>query len=313
MPLRDVSPRFDVVNVSFAEPTSPTSGVMQFTPDGSTTEADFRAGMQALKARGQKVLISIGGANGQVQLTTASARNNFVTTMIDIIETYGFDGMDIDFEGHSLSFDFGDEDFRNPTTPLIVNTISAVRQICDHFGPDFLLTMAPETFFVQLGYRFYGGISPGADRRAGAYLPLIHALRDKLTFLQVQHYNSGPISGLDDQFYLPGVANFHVAMVDMLLKGFPIAGDSGKFFPPLRQDQVLIGLPATGLAGGGFTPVNEVQRALDCLVKAVNCASYNPGQSYPNLRGLMTWSINWDRFNNFEFSSSHRDYLDTLP
>jgi chitinase len=27
----------------------------------------------------------------------------------------------------------------------------------------------------------------------------------------------------------------------------------------------------------------------------------------------MTWSINWDRFNNFEFSSSHRAFLDGLP
>ena len=39
---------------------------------------------------------------------------------------------------------------------------------------------------VQVGYATYGG-------RAGAYLPVIHAVRDILTFLQVQHYNSGPV------------------------------------------------------------------------------------------------------------------------
>ncbi len=319
IPLRDVSSAWDVINISFAEPkTSSTDGEMAFELSSdfdaiNYTEAAFRSDIQVLQSQGKKIIISIGGAEGQVRLTTTSARDKFVSSMIRIIEAYGFDGMDIDFEGQSLSFNLGDTDFSNPTTPVIVNTIDAVRSVCNHFGNDFILTMAPETFFVQLGYSFYGGISEGADRRAGAYLPLIHALRDKLTFLQVQYYNSGPITALDNQFYTMGNSDFYVSLVDMLLQGFPITKDQSKFFPPLRPDQILIGVPATVNAGNGHTGSQGVITALDYLIKGNSFGGqYQLSQMYPDLRGVMSWSINWDKFENLSFSNAVRAYLDGL-
>jgi chitinase len=62
-------------------------------------------------------------------------------------------------------------------------------------------------------------------------------------------------------------------------------------------------------AGNGFTSVAEVHKSLDCLTKGANCGTYKPKAVYPDLRGLMTWSVNWDRHNGFEFSRSHRAYL----
>lgn len=314
--LRDVSPKFDVINVSFAEPTSGvTNGTIGFTPY-NYTDADFKADVAYLQSQGKKVIISIGGQNGQVQLPSTAARDNFVNSVTAIIEKYGFDGLDVDFEGHSLYLNPGDSDFKNPTTPVIVNLISALRTINDHFGTDnFYLTMAPETFFVQLGYTFYGGSCISCDNRAGSYLPVIYATRDILDWLQVQNYNSGPITGLDDQYHSMGSADFHVAMADMLLTGFPVAKNPNHFFPALRPDQVLLGLPASPNAGGGFTSVAEVQKALDALIKGIQLPSYKTRGSitgYPNFRGVMTWSVNWDKFNNFEFSNSHRAYLDGL-
>lgn len=313
IPIADVSDAFDAINVSFAEPTGNAPGDIGFVLDPAFDEQAFRDGIAAKQAAGKKVIISIGGALGQVQLETAEARTNFVNSMIAIIDEYGFDGLDVDFEGHSLYLNQGDDDFRNPTTPVITNLIGALQDLTSHYGNDFMLTMAPETFFVQLGYSFYGGTCSGCDRRAGAYLPVIYAMRDELNWLQVQNYNSGPITGLDDQYHTMGVADFHVAMVDMLLTGFTVAG-TGDFFPPLREDQVLLGLPANGNAGGGFTSVSEVHSALNCLIKLQGCGTYQPHTStgWSNLRGLMTWSINWDKFNNFEFSTEHREYLDAL-
>lgn len=56
--------------------------------------------------------------------------------------------------------------------------IAALKTLKARYGDDFVLTMAPETFFVQLGYQYYGtGKWGGQDPRAGAYLPVIHALR----------------------------------------------------------------------------------------------------------------------------------------
>ncbi|TJZ46266.1 chitinase [Streptomyces piniterrae] len=314
--LADVPDSWDIIDLAFGEPTSTTSGDIRFALcprtecPGVETEDEFKAAVKAKQAAGKKVLISIGGQNGQVQLTTTAARDAFVKSVGGIIDRYGLDGLDIDFEGHSLALDNGDTDFRNPTTPAIVNLISAVRTLKGKYGEKFTLTMAPETFFVQLGHQYYGsGPFGGQDPRSGAYLPVIHALRDDLTLLHVQDYNSGPIMGLDEQYHTMGGADFHIAMTDMLLAGFPVAGNKDNVFPALKPSQVAIGLPASTSAGNGHTPPAEVADALNCLTKNADCGGYRPHGSWPELRGLMTWSINWDRYNDWEFQKSFDAYF----
>ncbi len=316
--MADVPAAWDIINLAFGEPTSVTSGDIRFTQcpvaecPNVESEAEFIAAIRAKQAQGKKVLISIGGANGQVQLTTASARDAFVRSVSAIIDRYGLDGLDIDFEGHSLYLDAGDTDFRNPTTPVIVHLIDALRSLKSRYGSDFVLTLAPETFFVQVGYQFYGGAG-GGDNRTGSYLPVIHAMRDALTELHVQDYNSGPVMGLDNQYHNMGGADFHIAMTDMIKAGFPVA-NTGQTFPGLREDQIAFGLPAAVSAGNGYTAPAAVQQALNCLARNQNCGSYTlRGGASPAIRGLMTWSINWDRYYNWEFQNSHRPFLNSLP
>ncbi|GAA5038374.1 chitinase [Streptomyces siamensis] len=314
--MADVPDSWDVIDLAFGEPTSVTSGDIRFNRCPATecptveSDADFKAAIKSKQAAGKKVLISIGGQNGQVQLTTTAARDTFVSSVSKIIDTYGLDGLDIDFEGHSLSLDASDTDFKHPTTPVVVNLISALKTLKAKYGSKFVLSMAPETFFVQLGYQYYGtGKWGGQDPRAGAYLPVIHALRDDLTLLHVQDYNSGPIMGLDNQYHSMGGADFHIAMTDMLLTGFPVAGDANNVFPPLRPDQIAIGMPASTNAGNGYVAPAEVTKALDCLTKKTNCGSYATHGTWPGLRGLMTWSVNWDRFGSWEFSTNFDRYF----
>jgi chitinase len=314
--MADVPDSWDIIDLAFGEPTSTTSGDIRFTRCPVTecpsveSDTDFKAAIKAKQAAGKKVLISIGGQNGQVQLTTTAARDTFVSSVSKIIDTYGLDGLDIDFEGHSLSLDTSDTNFKSPTTPVIVNLISALKTLKAKYGSKFVLTMAPETFFVQLGYQYYGtGKWGGQDPRAGAYLPVIYALRDDLTLLHVQDYNSGPIMGLDNQYHSMGGADFHIAMTDMLLTGFPVAGDANNVFPPLRPDQVAIGMPASTNAGNGYVTPSEVTKTLDCLTRKTNCGSYATHGTWPGLRGLMTWSINWDRFGSWEFQRTFDGYF----
>jgi chitinase len=319
--MADVPSAWDIIDLAFGEPTSATSGDIRFALcpvsecPGVETEAQFKAAIAAKQAQGKKILISIGGQNGQVQLTTTAARDTFVSSVSAIIDRYGLNGLDIDFEGHSLSLNTGDTDFKNPTTPVIVNLISALRTLKQRYGSGFVLTMAPETFFVQLGYQFYGsGPFNGQDPRAGSYLPVIYAMRNDITVLHVQDYNSGPIMGLDNQYHNIGGPDFHVAMTDMLMAGFPVAGNTTNVFPGLREDQVAFGLPAAVSAGNGYTSPAGVQQAVNCLVRGTNCAGYTVRSGLnPNLRGLMTWSINWDRFYNWEFMNNHEPFLNALP
>ena len=308
--LTEVSADYDVVIVAFATPTVPSGSTMQFVPDPGIypTTAAFIADIQALQAEGRTVLISIGGAADPVVVDDSASAGEFVASMSGILDTYGFDGVDVDLEGGSLALDPGDVDYRVPTSPRIVCFIEALSTLMAMY-PDHVLSAAPETACVQGGYQAYGGIW-------GAYLPVIHALRERWTFIHVQQYNTGSMFGRDGTIYEPATADFHVAMADMLLGGFTVdVWGSAIPFEPLRQDQVAIGLPAGPLAGDGYTEPDVVRQALDYLISG----SPYGGQyiladpdGYPDFRGLMTWSVNWDSYYGWGFSSGYRGYLDSL-
>lgn len=299
-----MSPNFNVINVSFAETLS-DHATLTFVPF-QTTPAQFKADVAYLQSQGRRVHISIGGANATVELNTAAAKASFVSSLKNIIDTYGFDGIDIDLEGSSLSLNGGDTDFKNPTTPKVVNLISAIKEIMATYGSGFDLTMAPETAYVQGGQIAYGG-------PWGAYLPVIHAVRDQLDYIHVQHYNSGSMQGLDGKSYAQGTADFQVAMAEVLLKGFPIAGNASNLFPALRADQVAIGLPSSpAAAGGGYTQPADIVKALNYLTKGQSFGGQytlqTPG-GYSGFRGVMTWSINWDKTTSYVWSNAMKGYF----
>lgn len=309
--LRAVPKHYDVINVAFATPTTTAGATMRFAPTAGlySSKSKFIADVQALQKAGKKVLISVGGGNDPVIVKNSADARNFATSMVNIIKTYGFNGMDIDLEGNSLVLQAGDKDFRSPTTPQIVQFISGVKQVLAQF-PNMILTAAPETAFVQGGYRTYTGVW-------GAYLPVLHALRSKLTYVHVQHYNSGSMFGRDGKIYPAATADFHVAMAESLLAGFVVDAFGSKiFFPGFRPDQVLIGLPAsTRAASSGYTSAAVVQKALDYLyLGSPFGGNYKLAAAggYPRFRGLMTWSINWDVTANHQFSRPHRAYLDKV-
>ncbi|TGE28475.1 Ig-like domain-containing protein [Hymenobacter metallicola] len=309
--LRDVDSRYNVIDIAFATPVAYGDMTMTFTPT-QQTKTEFIADIRTLQSQGKKVLISIGGADAPVELNTTADKDKFVTSMKSIITEYGFDGFDIDLEGTSVILNSGDTNFKNSTTPKINNLVTAARELTTYFrgqGKDFWLTSAPEVQYVQGGYGNYG-------TAFGGYLPVLYGLRDLLTFVHVQYYNTGSQNALDDKIYGQGTADFIVSMTDMLLKGFPVARNAANFFPALRQDQVAFGLPATGNgaapAGGYVTPA-DVTKALNYLVKGISYGGqYVLNTTYPNLRGIMTWSINWDKTQNYPFVTNAYSFFSTL-
>jgi chitinase len=191
----------------------------------------------------------------------------------------------------------------------VVHLLEAVRRVRKSFGPDFILSLTPETVSVQGGHQAY-------SRAWGAYLPMIQGLRDELTYVQVQHYNSAPMLALDGSLYSQGTADFLVALADMLLEGFTLSGDHHRLFAGLRPEQVVIGLAASDEAArGGFTEPAEVQKALESLALGRSFGgNYAPGlrRAYPGIRGVMLWSINWDAAGGYRYSQSVRSCLDRL-
>ena len=289
IPVNQVDSRYTIVDIAFAVPEVGTDYKMEFIPD-QFSNATFLSHVQALQSQGKKVIISIGGAATQVSLDNISERDTFITTMGNILTTYGFDGIDVDLEGSSVSVTGGT--ISSPADAKIINLIDAIKQIMSNYyttnNKRLLLTMAPETAFVQGGMSAYGGIW-------GAYLPIIHALRDSLEILHVQLYNSGSMYGIDGNIYTQGTSDFIVAMTEAVIQGF---NTNGGMFMGLPANKVAIGLPACPLAaGGGYTDTTSVINAVQYLIGiGPKPGIYTLQQSggYPALRGMMTWSINWD-------------------
>jgi len=296
--LDSVDSRYNIIDVAFAVPQAGTDYQMEFIPE-QVSPAAFAMQVQNLQNQGRKVIISMGGATAPVSLDNTVERDSFVSSMTSIINFYGFDGIDIDFEGSSVSVSGGT--IASPVDAKIINLIDAVKQIMNNYyatyGKKMMLTMAPETAFVQGGMSAFGSIW-------GAYLPVIDALRDSLEILHVQLYNSGTMFGIDGNIYTQGTADFIVAMTEAVIQGF---NTSGGMFAGLPANKVAVGLPAcTNAAGGGYTDTASVKAALDYLLgKGPKPGTYTLVQSggYPTLRGMMTWSINWDAVNNCSSSS----------
>jgi chitinase len=96
--------RYNVIEIAFAIPTSPSDMTMLFTPNVVSQNVLINK-IQALQTQGKKILISIGGATTSIDLTTTINKNAFVSSMTAIIITYGFDGMDIDIENGKIKDD----------------------------------------------------------------------------------------------------------------------------------------------------------------------------------------------------------------
>ncbi len=306
--IRDVSPQWDVVIATFGAPVKGSTSLLHFSPAG-LNDADFNADVAYLKSKGKKVLISLGGGGEVVTLNTADDKRDFVESVTSIVEKYHFDGIDLDIETPSLFINPGDTDFRKPTTPSIVNLIDAVHQLRAHFGPGFMLSEVPEAAQTQAGMQAYGG-------QFGSFLPVIYGTRDILSFVDAQDYNTPPLEGLDGNYYFPGHADYHVALTEMLLHGFPVAGNAGTF-PSLPPEKVATGFISTPASARNYTGVPAIEDALRYLIEGQPYASaeykLRRPSGYPKFLGAMFWSINEDRENDYQMSNAIGPFLHRLP
>lgn len=304
-PIRDVSPQWDVILVAFAPPAeNAPEGTMRFAPPEGITPEQLKAGIASLQSRGKKVMISLGGGGRYFKLDDAKNIPNFVSSVAGIVREYGFDGVDIDFESPSLALVPEDTDFRHPVTPSVVNLIAGLRQLHEKFGPDFMISLVPEGTQVSAGAVTYGG-------QFGSYLPLVYALRDILSFVDVQEYNTPPLQGLDDNIYQTHEVNYDVAMSELLLHGFNVGGNPHMFFPPLPADKVAVGFLVK------YDTPELVKQTMQYLItgKKPDGVTYElrKREGYPQMMGAMFWTIDADRNQGYRYSNVIGPQLRAFP
>ncbi|MCL7428492.1 chitinase [Streptomyces sp. YS415] len=273
--LSDVQAQYDIIAVAFADATG-TPGAVTFNLDsaglGGYTVDQFKADVRAKQAAGKKVIISVGGERGTVSVNDSASATNFADSVYALMQEYGFDGVDIDLE-NGLNATY---------------MTQALRALSAKAGPSMILTMAPQTIDMQ--------------STSNSYFRTALNVKDILTVVNMQYYNSGSMLGCDGKVYSQGSVDFLTALACIQLEG------------GLDPSQVGLGLPAsTRGAGSGYVSPTVVNNALDCLAKGTNCGSFKPSRTYPDLRGAMTWSTNWDATAGNAWSNAVGPHVHALP
>ncbi|MFY4723925.1 chitinase [Streptomyces sp. LaBMicrA B280] len=273
--ISDVPAAYDIIAVAFAD-ASTTPGAVTFTLDsadlGGYTADQFKADIKAKQAAGKKVIVSIGGQNGTISVSDSASATNFANSVYSLMQTYGFDGVDIDLE-NGLNATY---------------MTQALRALSAKAGPSLIITMAPQTIDMQ--------------STSASYFQTALNVKDILTVVNTQYYNSGSMLGCDGKVYSQGTVDFLTALACIQLQG------------GLSPSQIGLGLPAsTSAAGSGYVSPSVVNNALDCLTAATNCGSFKPSKTYPDLRGAMTWSTNWDASNGNAWSGTVGTHVHAMP
>lgn len=267
---------YTVVNAAF--PVIRSDGTVLWE-DGmdATVKVATPAEMCAAKAAGLTVLMSIGGASAGIDLSSGAVADRVVDTLVTLLKTYNFDGIDIDIEtGLTGSGNI------NELSASQANLIRIVDGVLDRMPAGFGLTMAPETAYVTGGSVTYGSIW-------GAYLPIVKKYADngRLWWLNMQYYN-GSMYGCSGDSYEAGTVAGFTAQTDCLNTGLVVQGTTIR----VPYDRQVPGLPAQPGAGGGYMPPETVAQAW---------RTYSGG-----LKGLMTWSANWDGSQGWTFGDNAR-------
>ncbi|WP_371934724.1 chitinase [Streptomyces sp. KL118A] len=273
--LGDVQDEYDIIAVSFADATG-TPGEVTFNLDsaglGGYTVDQFKADIKAKQAAGKSVIISVGGEKGAVSVNDAASANAFADSVHKLMQEYGFDGVDIDLENGVNS----------------TYMTQALKSLSGKAGSGLVLTMAPQTIDMQ--------------STSTEYFKTALAVKDILTVVNMQYYNSGSMLGCDGKVYSQGTVDFLTGLACIQLEN------------GLAPSQVGIGVPASSsAAGGGYVAPDVVNNALDCLAKGTGCGSFKPSKTYPDIRGAMTWSTNWDASAGSAWSKSVGAHVHGLP
>ncbi|MEY9907571.1 chitinase [Catenulispora sp. MAP12-49] len=260
---------YNLVAVAFANADASNPGGVTFSVDsglssalGGYTDAQFKADIATLHSRGQKVIVSVGGQNGAISVGDTTSANNFANSVYGIMQSYGFDGVDIDLEnGVNATY-----------MAQALNSLSAKA------GSGLIITMAPQTIDMQ---------STGM-----AYFQLALNIKNILTISNTQYYNSGSMNGCDQGVYAEGSENFMTALACIQLQGglrpdqvglgLPASGSAagGGYVSPSLVNNALDCLAAK-TSCGSFVPPSTWPTIRGAMTWSINWDASN-GWSFVN-------------------------------
>lgn len=260
MNLTDIPAEYNVVAVAFMK----GDGIPTFKPY-NLSDTEFRRQVGVLNSQGRAVLISLGGADAHIELKTGD-EDRLANEIIRLVETYGFDGLDIDLEQAAIGA-------ANNKTVLP----AALKKVKTHYaaeGKNFIVSMAPEFPYL---------------RTNGTYLDYITALEGYYDFIAPQYYNQGG-DGIWVDEANGGKGAWITQNNDAMKEDFLyylteslVTGTRG--YTKIPASKFVIGLPTNNDAAATGYVVDK---------QAVYNAFARLDAKGLSIKGLMTWSVNWD-------------------
>lgn len=291
-----IEPCYNVIIVAFIVTDNDGNYVLSLKDPGSQgepyySEERIKDMVEKTKAQNRKVIVSLGGQYFNLKMKTEDDVAAFVLQTKEIVDKYGFEGIDLDLETDSLG----------SIDPVLMG--KAVMEVVDSYrksGVDFWLTAAPEWCYI-VPYMYGSGQWASHSLAGEFYVKLGKAVGiDNFSYIWPQLYNQGPANGVAGPQKDSGGWATKVVPTDGMDKfisafawaasseeGFEANGEIGLFVP---AEKLVMGIPATeGAAGGEMTYIATPELILSGweMMK----------ENEDHIAGFMNWSVDWDALN----------------
>lgn len=278
-----------MIALSFADNMQSDGSFEITTNTGTTVETKEAISQQAgVSTDTWKYVLSFGGQNMNAPTLAEADISTYVSGFIanyqKVKVQFGFDGFDVDVENG-----------------LNANYIKALRMIFRQVGGPGgeFITMAPQPPNID------PEVATCSENPWNTYVPLVSTdIIDYVSLVMPQLYNNGMPYG-DLAKYVDGLTNGQWKITCSWAADD--AAIDGSFNVKIPTNKFVGGFPAV-MPGAANTVASDWESSPTTIVE-----HYKESSMLLQTGGIMTWSIGWDAWNNWEFIDKVAPLFQTSP